>query len=209
MAAVRSSRLVQKLPQLFVLVAIALGLLIVRNWAYVTTYRLYLSQRADVASRSAAAQRFDIEGSRVVPQIVSRDDDLIAFKTAIGRPSTLRVDVRPAGRAVYEIRWRDGSGSTTGTLARGEASAPLSLAVAIPAHDGFVEFASHGSLTWIDPRLIRDLRFAPHLVAIVLLLATALLLARFIGVPALPRPASTARIAWFRRIALAGSIAIG
>jgi hypothetical protein len=37
----------------------------------------------DAAARSAAAQRFDIEGSRV-----------IVFMTAIGRPATLRANVR-------------------------------------------------------------------------------------------------------------------
>jgi hypothetical protein len=207
---VRSSRLawlVQKLPLILILIATGIGLLIVRNWAYVTTYRLYLSQRDGAASRSAAAQRFDIEGARVVPQIVTREDDLIAFKTAIGRRSTLRVEVRPSGRTAYEIRWR--TGSATETLARGDASVPTSLVVAIPAEEGFVELASHGSVTWIDPRLIRDLRFKPHLIAIVLLLAAALLLTRFAGVPAPSRRASADRIAWFRRAALAGSIAIG
>lgn len=201
----RLLRFIHQLPPILALIALAVGLLIVRNWAYVTTYRLYLSQRTGAASRSAAAQRFDIEGARVLPQIVTRDDDLIAFKTAIGRPSTLRVDVRPAGQADYEIRWREGS--ATEILAHGHASAPLTVAVAIPAHDGFVELASHGSLTWIDPRLIRDLRFAPHLVAIVLLLGTAVLLARFTGAP-VPQPGAD-RIVWFRRIALAGSIAFG
>src|SRR5471032_2201989 len=114
------SRFVRVLPRILSIVALAIGLLIFRNWAYVSTYRLYLSQRADHAVRSAAAQRFDIEEAHVVPQIVSRDDDLIAFKTAVGRRSTLIVDVRPSGRAGYEIRWRDGS--TVEVLARDDVS---------------------------------------------------------------------------------------
>ena len=129
------ARLVQKLPLILVLVALGIGLLIVRTWAYVTTYRLYLSQRAGAASRSAAAQRFDIEGARVLPQIVTREDDLIAFKTAIGRPSMLQVDVRPAGRATYEVRWR--TESAIETLARGDTAASVSLAIAIPAQESF------------------------------------------------------------------------
>jgi len=44
-------------------------MLIVRNWAYVATYRLYLAQRVDGGARSAAAQPFDVEDSRVVPAV--------------------------------------------------------------------------------------------------------------------------------------------
>lgn len=194
-----------RLPRILALVALGLALLIVRNWSYVTTYRLYLSQRVDNAARSAAAQRFDIEGTRVVPQIVSRDDDLIAFKTAVGRPSTLRVGVRPSGRAGYEIRWRDGS--TAELLARGEVGAPVMIAHAIPARDGVVEFVSHGSLTWIDPMVVRDLDVAPHVLAIVLLLAGSLVLSRW-REPRRGDPSAADRVVWFRPLALAGSVAV-
>ena len=200
------TRFGRRLPLILAIGALAVGLLIVRNWAYVTTYRLYLSQRADSGAHSAAAQRFDIEGASVVPQIVSRDDDLIAFKTAIGRPSTLWVDVRPSGRAAYQIRWRDGS--TVDTLARGDVTAPITITHAIPARAGIVEFVSHGSLTWIDPRVVRDLRVAPHLVAVVLLLAGSLALWRQRGPwPDEAGPAAD-RVVWFRRLALAGGIAL-
>ena len=183
-----------------------MGLLIVRNWAYVTTYRLYLSQRADRAASSAAAQRFDIEGARVVPQIVSRDDDMIAFKTAIGRPSTLRVDIRPSGRAAYEIRWRDGS--TVELLASGDITTPTSVTHAIPARIGGLEFVSHGSLTWIDPRVIRDLRIAPHVAVMVLLLGASLALSRRRRPPPQEASRPVDRIVWFRKLALTGGIAI-
>ena len=199
------TRFARRLPLILALSAACVGLLIVRNWAYVTTYRLYLSQRADSAAHSAAAQRFDIEGARVVPQIVSRDDDLIAFKTAIGRPSTLRVEVRPSGRAAYEIRWREGA--TVELLAQGEVSAPATVTHAIPARAGVVEFVSHGPLTWIDPRVVRDLRVVPHLLAIALLLAGSLALSRRRPWPDQPRGRSD-RIVWFRRLAMAGSITV-
>ena len=199
------TRIARRLPLILVIAALAVGLLIVRNWAYVTTYRLYLAQRAGSSAGSAAAQRFDIEGARVVPQLVARDDDVIAFTTAIGRPSTLRVEVRPSGRAAYEIRWRDGA--TSDLLARGDVSAPVTIARAIPARAGVVEFVSHGSIAWIDPRLVRDLRVAPHLTAIALLLAAALVLSRRRRQePETPR--SIDRIVWFRRVALTGGIAL-
>ena len=198
------TRFARRLALLLAIGALAVAVLIVRNWAYVTTYRLYLSQRADNATRSAAAQRFDIEDARVVPQIVSRDDVLIAFNTAVGRPSTLRVGVRPSGRAGYEVRWRDGS--TVELLARGDVSAPVTVTHTIPARAGVIELVSHGSLTWIDPRVVRDLRVMPHVAAIVFLLAGSLALWRRPG----PEENSGAgdRIVLFRRVAVAGSIAI-
>ena len=54
---------------------VAVVLLIARNWAYVTTYRLFLDRRI-AAAASAAAQQFDIEGARVVPLIVTRGADV-------------------------------------------------------------------------------------------------------------------------------------
>ena len=200
------TRVTRRLPLILAIGALAVAALVVRNWAYVTTYRLYLGERSGGGGRSAAAQRFDIEGGTVVPQIFSREDDTIAFKAMVGQPSTLHVGVRPTKQAEYEIRWRDGK--TVELLARGNVSTPVTVTHAIPARPGVVEFASRGSLTWVDPRLVRDLRFGPHLVAIVLLLAGSLALSRRRDPPPETPPASTGRVAWFRRVAIAGSVAI-
>src|SRR5437879_796895 len=51
---------------------LAVALLVVRNWAYVTTYRLYLDQRSDSGSQSTAVQAFDVEQAQVVPRILTR-----------------------------------------------------------------------------------------------------------------------------------------
>ena len=199
--------IIHRLPLFLTISALAVGLLIVRNWAYVTTYRLYLSQRVDVASHSAAAQRFDIEDASVVPQIASRGDDVIAFKAAVGRPSTLHVGVRPSGTAGYEIRWRDGA--EIAVLARGEATAPLTIVRQIPARAGVLELVGHGPITWVDPQLVRDLRVAPHLLAIALLLAGAAATARLHGAPASTNSNPAERFFWYRRLATAGGIAFG
>jgi hypothetical protein len=197
--------IIPRLPFLLTIIALAVGLLIVRNWAYVTTYRLYLSQRVDGASHSAAAQRFDIEDAVVVPQIASRGDDVIAFKTAVGRPSTLYLGVRPSGTAAYEIRWRDGAGSAV--LARGEAAAPLTIVRQVPARAGVLELVGHGPITWIDPRLVRDLRVAPHLIAIALLLTGAAATSRRHEMPASTDGNAADRLVWYRRLATAGGLA--
>src|SRR6185436_16535062 len=87
--------------------------LIVRQWAYVTTYRLYLEARAGSPARSAAAQQFNIDGRRVVPGIVTRGADRLAFATRVGQPSTVLAELRPAARVAYAIEWRDGGTSRT------------------------------------------------------------------------------------------------
>ena len=74
-------------------------LLIARNWAYVTTYRLFLDRRI-AAVASTAAQQFDIEGARVVPLIVTRGADRVAFATQVGKDST----VPPARRGAVGAR---------------------------------------------------------------------------------------------------------
>jgi hypothetical protein len=53
-------------------------LVVFKQWAYVTTYRLYLDHRVDDAADSTATQRFDVEEGRVQnrdarrPGLVSR-----------------------------------------------------------------------------------------------------------------------------------------
>jgi hypothetical protein len=75
-------------------------LLIARNWAYVTTYRLYLDDRLGGGAGSAAVQRFDVEQSAVVPQIVTREPDRLAFSTDVrqdsGRACVYRGGLREA-----------------------------------------------------------------------------------------------------------------
>jgi hypothetical protein len=76
------------------LAQVVVVLFAVRQWAYVTTYRLYLDA-GTTSPASAAAQRFDIEGHRVVPRIVTRGPDRVAFKTDVPADSTIQVDLRP------------------------------------------------------------------------------------------------------------------
>src|SRR5690349_7023399 len=122
---------------------IALVAWILHNVANETTYRLYISHRVDDASHSTAAQRFDIEGSRVVPQIAMRPlaetsgVDRVAFRAAVGKSSILHVDLRPESHAArYEIRWRSASASRL--LAAGTATAATRVAVPIPGDPGVV-----------------------------------------------------------------------
>jgi lysophospholipase L1-like esterase len=138
-------------------------LLVVRNWAYVTTYRLYLDHRI-TSERSTAAQQFDIEGTRVVPLIVTRGPDRVAFATDVGQDSTVRAELRSAGPTTYAIEWRRGSSS--GVLAQGVVDGPLSIVCAYPTGTGVLELVSGGPLTWADARVVRNLRLRPHVAAL-------------------------------------------
>lgn len=71
---------------------IVLAISIARDIANVTTTRLYLNARTDAAPASDAAERFDIEGSRVVPQLAVRQGERIAFEAGHPWPSTLQCD---------------------------------------------------------------------------------------------------------------------
>src|SRR5262245_52064657 len=122
------------LPLILGIAQISLVLLVLHNVAYVTTYRFYISHRTDAAAQSAATQRFDVEGTRVVPQIAMRDADRIAFKSVTPRPSMLTADVRPEGAAHYQIRWR--SGAAERVLADAGVTTAVRVHVPVPAGDG-------------------------------------------------------------------------
>jgi hypothetical protein len=139
---------------------------VARNWAYVTTYRLYLDHRI-ASERSTAAQHFDIEGARVVPLIVTRGPDRVAFATDVGQDSTVRVELRPEAPTSYAIEWRRGSSRTE--LAQGIVDGPLSIVCAYPTGSGVLELVSGGPLTWADARVVRNLRWRPHVAALAFL----------------------------------------
>ena len=121
-------------------------LLIARNWAYVTTYRLYLDHRVGAADRSSAAQQFDIEQSRVVPQIVTRGPDRLSFATDVRQDSTVRVELRPVRHAAYEIAWRDGDRRRV--LAAGAVDSATPIVADYPGGTGIVELVSDDAVSW-------------------------------------------------------------
>ena len=139
----------------FLLVAeVFVVLLVVRNFFYVTAWRLYLDGRAAQASGAAAGQRFEVEGGQVVPQILTPDDDRLRFALRVDRASTLRFEARPAGRASYEaVLVRGGERQI---LARGESDRPMVVSQPLPPFEGVIELSNHGSMTWADVRIVRE-----------------------------------------------------
>jgi len=152
-------------------------LLVLRNYFYVTAWRLYLDGDAAQASGAAAGQRFEVEGARVVPQILASGDDRLRFAVRVDRPSTLRFETRPAGRAVYEVALV--RGSQRQVLAHGEGDRAGKVAQPLPRFDGVVELSNHGAMTWADVRIVRDFRFLPHLLVLAALVCVSVALPRF------------------------------
>ena len=135
-------------------------LLVATDWAYVPTFRLFLDHRVPTVL-STAAQQFGIEGDRVVPLIVTRGPDRVAFATEVGQDATIRVDLRPASRTRYAIEWRHGS--LRRILAEGTVDGPAAITAAYPTGTGVIELVSDGPLTWVDPRVVRNLPWWPYL----------------------------------------------
>src|SRR5262245_51836520 len=176
-------------------IAIYLAISIARDVANVTTTRLYLSGRTDTAPASDASERFDIEGSRVVPQIAVRQRERIAFDISRPWPSTLHVSVRSAGESPYEIFWRDRGSQRL--VARGTSADAGTVVAAIPAGPGVLELVAPGPLTWIDPRVVSDLRVMRRAILFLVCGAVALVAARY-------RPAGCAITLPARRTAFKG-----
>jgi len=139
-------------------------LLIARNWAYVTTYRLYLDDRLGGGAGSDAVQRFDVEGAGVVPQIVTRGPDRLAFATGVRQDSTVRVQLRPLRRSSYAIRWHDDGRSAV--LAEGSVEAPTAIVAAYPGGSGVIELVSDEAVSWVDPRVVRGLAVWRHVIVL-------------------------------------------
>jgi len=146
---------------------VAVLLLMAKDWAYVPTFRLFLDQR-DASAPSASGQQFGIEDGRVVPTIVTRGADRVAFATEIGQNSTIHVGIRPAGRVTYSVEWH--RGQTRRVLAHGTADGPTAITCDYPTGTGVVELVSDGAMTWVDPRVVRNLPLSPYGWAAVFLL---------------------------------------
>src|SRR5215470_2510055 len=97
----------RRVLRLLLLIELAVVALIAYQWACVTTYRLFLDRAID-ARRSAATQQFGIANGHVVPQIVTRDAERLAFASPTAAPVTFEAELRATTTPVgYVVKWRD------------------------------------------------------------------------------------------------------
>jgi len=141
-----------------------------------------------------------------VPRIVTRGPERIAFKTAIGQDSTIHVNVRPLGRARYEIAVRDGIARRV--LARGDVRRATAIACPFPTGNGILELASDDALEWVDPRVVRDLRVGRHGVALAMLLLVSIATRRRERRATVSVDRAAARLGWFRASAVCVSASV-
>lgn len=153
-------------PHLLMASALITLAVLVREWAWGTTYRLYLDRRIDASASSTATQRFDLEHGHVMPQIVMHDDRVM-FRAAIGRDSVIRAEVRPQGLAQDQVLRRAPDGART--LCAGVVSRPGPLACQFPSGSGTLESVVRGDITWADLRIDRTLKLGLGLVVLALL----------------------------------------
>ena len=149
----------------------AVLLLIAKDWALVPTFRLFLDQPT-ASGGAASGQQFGIEGDRVVPTIVSRGADRVAFATEIGQDATIHVDLRTEGRVTYAIEWQHGASARV--LAQGTVDGPAAIVCPYPTGTGVITLVADGPVTWVDPRVVRNLPLTPYLWAAGLLVLCAL-----------------------------------
>jgi lysophospholipase L1-like esterase len=167
-----SSVIARSIPHLLLIGILITTGVIARRWAYATTFHLFLDQRIDDSPGSSATQRFDLEGSRVVPKILMRDDRVI-FRTRIGQNSTIRADVQASNGAGFEVHVRQKG--VDQVVARAESlSTPVSVRAAFPWGSGDVEIVSRGAVLWSNLRVERGINAARPLFLLGLLCALLL-----------------------------------
>ena len=201
----RSVTLRSWIPTTLAIAQVIVVLVAVRQWAYVTTYRLYLDAAA-TSPTSAAAQRFDIEGHRVVPRIVTRGPDRVAYTTDVSADSTIQVGLRPTRPTQYAIEWRDSS--THRVLAQGSADQPTSIACASPRGPGAIELVSDQAVAWVDPRVVQDGETGWYAVALATLLLSSVAWARWRPVPRDAEAGDSTRMFWFKVLAVSVGTAV-
>lgn len=141
--------------------------LMVRQWAYVTTYRLYLDHAAGGTRQSSATQHFDLKDRRVVPSVATRGGEAMLFINPATTEATLEADLQAITPVHYTIAWR--TGTHREVLADGALAGRTSIAGRLPAGAEVVELTADGPVTWVDPRVVRGMRVAWHLAALALL----------------------------------------
>ena len=192
----------RRVLRLLLLIELVVVALIARQWAYVTTYRLFVD-RAAGATQSAATQQFGIDSSRVVPRIVTRKPERLTFTSPVAEPLTFRADIQAMKTPVrYAVRWRDGA--TQQVLETGVVTTRVSISRAPPASGGVFELEADGPAAWIDARVVRGMRVGRHLVVLLLLIAAS----AFINRQGSARVRRDVRETGFKAVALIGTIAV-
>src|SRR5437588_727213 len=81
-------------PRLLLVIEFVALALIGRQFAYVTTYRLYLDRAIGDAQHSMITQQFELHGRQVTPRIVTRGSERLLFHAPSPSAFTLHVELQ-------------------------------------------------------------------------------------------------------------------
>jgi len=156
--------------QLLTLGQCVLGLALVWQWLCASTYRLYLDERQPpkASMPASARQRFEVRGDRVEPQILTTEEEHLAFPVDFPWPSQLRVRAVPSGQATIEIVVVEHD--VRRALVRRTLSEATDIAEPLPPTSGHLELSNRGEVRWSDPRVVHDPNVGPWLLGLVALL---------------------------------------
>ena len=156
------------LPGALVLIVVAAA----ADWLSAGTTRLYaVKANSENAQSGAVEQEFRIHGRNVRPEIVGHGEARFGFPIDTRVPHQLVFAVEPSGPASYEIFVH--TGGKRQRIAAGE-ECRMSCSIPLPAQAGDLEFVQHGSIRWLDLRLVRPVFLWPiYVLGIVVILALA------------------------------------
>ena len=177
--------------------------LILRQWAYATTYRLYLDQDIGRARQSTVTQQFELEGGQVVPRLVTRKNECLAFPNPVGANALVRTELVPARALRYAVAWRTAAGRQI--LAGGAVAGRISISTRVPQGPGVLELETDAPAIWLDPRLVRGMHVGPHVIALLLLA----FLSRTLYRRGSTEDRAAVRLTWFKTAALMTAAAAG
>jgi lysophospholipase L1-like esterase len=192
----------RRVLQILLLIEFVLVVLIARQWAYVTTYRLFL-EHAIAGTRSASTQQFDIDRNHVVPRIVTHAAERLSFESPIAEPVTVEAELQATkGPVRYAVTWRDGPKHVV--LQTGVVTERISISHAAPFKTGVLELETGGPAAWIDVRLVRGMRPWRHLVALLFLTLASAGVTRRVS----QRDRERLRVMGFRAVAVSMTITL-
>lgn len=130
------------------------------DWLSAETQRLYVDDRSDASKQVGSVwQHFAIRRNQVVPQIVMRDNARLVFPLQLRVPHKLLFQVKPKKTASYEIARID-DGKRDLLLSE---TVKRSTKQTLPLAPGVIqlELSEHGSVEFLDLRIVRSVFLWP------------------------------------------------
>ena len=181
-----------------------LALLVLKNWLYAGTYRLYVEDRVAPSPEDGMMwQQFNVLDKRVVPQIFTEGTALMRFPVRFRSASALLVTATSTDEADYEVNLFE-AGSRR-LLHRRRIEGQKVDRILLPGGSGVLEISSHGSVVWSDLRVVHGGPIMPYLAAFIIALAASLMLLRTDKGRSLPDPRGRRKILLFIGASIVGS----